>query len=363
MGDLDLIKDLLSTSGAGRTGMKVLVFGESGSGKSPYLASFPRPLLAIDCGEGGIQPYLKAPEGNTPDLDRVKAGEEDLCVVVGSPEDLTKAAEFAMSQPWLKSVVIDGYNLAWEDHMEYWGDKIGKGDEKKIEMGQWRIVKRGWKARQKALMKSRLNFGMSAWMRDLAYEQVESANPMAKPRANVKAAEVAAIEKSVPYTTDLILQFSIVRDKKNRPTAQHEIRVAKGRRPRTIPPEELHVGTTWKFRSDKTEDLWALTMAKFEDRWKLASPADVAEHLGMDEEEARSADAGLVEAWGETEAGALIAGMLKAEKEGKITTVPEFATYWKKQVADTINEIESRDAVNAVLAVKENIKNRIKGGK
>lgn len=367
MSDLTLVKDLLATSGAGRTGMKVLAYGESGSGKSPFLASFPRPLVAIDCGEGGIQPYLKSPEAvdGTPsvDLDRVKAGEEDICLVVETPEQLSRAVQWALDNAgWLSSCVIDGYNLAWDDHMDYWSEKIGD-KEGKIEAAQWRIVKREWKARQKRLMKSKLHFGMSCWMRDTLYERVENQNPMMKPKLNIRSQEVAAIEKSVPYTTDLILQFSIVRDTKNRPTAQHEIRVVKGRRPRTVPPKELHVGTTFKFRSDKEEDLWAITMAKFEARWKLANLGDVAELMGMTEDDAINADRELVEAWGESEAGGLIKAMLQAEREGEIDSLPKFRNFWQRAVAPTVNQIEDTDAVNAVLAVKENIKNRIKGGK
>ena len=367
MDDLLLVKDLLSTSGAGRTGMKTLVFGESGSGKSPFLASHPSPLVAIDCGEGGIQPYLKAPEiiDGKPvvNLERVFRGEEDLCFVVETPDQLSRACQWVIDrQDKFASVVIDGYNLAWDDHMEYWGDKVGTGTEKKIEGGQWRLVKREWKARQKRLMKSKLHFGMSCWMRDTAYERIESQTPMQKAKLNIKPQEVAAIEKSIPYTTDLILQFAIVRDSKNRPTAQHTIRVAKGRRPRTVPPEELHVGTTWKFRSDKEEDLWGLTMAKFEERWKLANLGDVAEFLDGDEDRCLQEEHEMVEAWSESEAGSLIADMLKAEKDGTFKTVATFGNFWKRAIAPTINKIEATDAVNAVLTVKENIKSRLKSG-
>lgn len=363
MSDLSLIKDLLSTSGSGRTGMKALVFGESGAGKSPFLASFPRPLVAIDCGTGGIQPYLKPPIDGETDLDRVKRGEEDICVTVNNPVELSRVVQWVLdNQDWLASVVIDEYNLAWEDHQEAWHEKLNIPEGKQIEFGQWRSVKREWKSRQKKLMKSKLHFGMSCWMRDISAEQVASKNPMVKPKVQIRQQEVAAIEKSVPYTTDLILQFSIVRDEKNRPTATHEVRVAKGRRPRTVKPEDLHVGSTWQFQSDREEDLWALTVGKFEHAWRLAS-RDEGEWMGDPEEEeiANEEERLLVEAGDESEAGSLIKAMLKAEEEGKIKTVADFANFWQRAVAPTINDISDEGAKRAVLAVKDQIKQRLEG--
>jgi hypothetical protein len=365
MSELDLIKDLLGTAGSSRTGMKVLCFGESGAGKSPLLASFPRPLVAIDCGTGGIQPYLKPPIDGKPNIDRIKAGEEDVCIVVKSPDDLTRGAQFALdNQDWLKSVVIDEYNLGWETHMEFWAQKLRIPDGKQIEAGQWRSVKREWKARQFRLMQSKLHFGMSCWMRDILFDKKENPNPMAKAQLEIKNQEVAAIEKSIPYTTDLIVQLSIVRDNLNRPTPVHEVRVAKGRRPRSVKPEDLHVGKTWTFRSDREEDLWAVTVGRFEHAWKIQSSADVAEVMGMEDEIAQAETREMYEAWAETEAGALIKGMMQAEASGVITNMAEFKAYWNKSVNPIINKIKDKAAVGAVLEVKEQIKNRIViGGK
>ncbi|NIV37558.1 MAG: AAA family ATPase, partial [Anaerolineae bacterium] len=172
MAGLKSIEHLLSGGGQTRRGMKILVFGPTGSGKSPLLASFPRPLMVIDCGEGGIQTYLKPPalvDGKQQvNLDRVFKGEEDLCVTVQGEDQMSQAIDFALSnEDKFNSLVIDGYNLAWEDHMDWYNDKFG-GD---IQGGQWRLVKGPWKARQKRLMRSRLNVGFSAWLRDIAYEQ------------------------------------------------------------------------------------------------------------------------------------------------------------------------------------------------
>ncbi|NIV37557.1 MAG: hypothetical protein GWN58_51510, partial [Anaerolineae bacterium] len=68
---------------------------------------------------------------------------------------------------------------------------------------------------------------------------------------NIHSQEVAAIEKSVPYTVDIVLQMRVVADKMNRPTPTHEIVVAKARRPSTVDPKDLFVGKKVTWRSDK----------------------------------------------------------------------------------------------------------------
>jgi hypothetical protein len=356
------IQDLLSVSGNSRRGMKILLFGPTGSGKSPFLASFPRPLMVIDCGEGGIQPYLQAPEivDGKPkvNLDRVWAGEEDLCLTVAGPEQMDRAVEFALAnQDKLASLVIDGYNLQWEDHMDYYNDRFG-GD---IQGGQWRQVKGPWKTRQKKLMRSPLNIGFSAWLRDIAYEQVQS-RPGAKPSLNIHAQEVAAIEKSVPYTVDIVYQMRVVTDKMNRPTPNHEIIVVKARRPRTISPEALHVGTKTTWRSDKKEDLWGLAVAPYVDDWKAAPLSDDVDFIGMDAEDGVHQARELRDAADDTEAGHLVKVIVGAYNKGELKDMKAFAALWQGAIAPSINSL-SPEAQAVVIETKEAIKAKIEGDK
>jgi hypothetical protein len=339
--------------------MKILVFGPTGSGKSPFLASFPRPLMGVDCGEGGLQPYLKAPEiidgKPKPNLERVFAGEEDLCVTVQGPEQMDRAVDFALKHEGrLASLVIDGYNLQWEDHMDHYNDRFG-GD---IQGGQWRVVKGPWKSRQKRLMRSPLNIGFSAWLRDIAYEQVQS-RPGAKPSLNIHSQEVAAIEKSVPYTVDIVYSMRVLLDKKNVPTPNHEIVVVKARRPRTIAPADLHVGTKTKWRSDKQEDLWGLAVAPYVDAWKSAPLADQdVDFIGMDAEEAVREGREVREAADDGEAGHLSGVIIAAYERGELKDMTAFSTLWQTAIAPTINNL-TKSAQKVVIETKEAIKAKI----
>lgn len=349
---LDGVNDLLSISGNTRRGMKILCFGPTGSGKSPLLASFPRPLAVIDCGEGGIQPYLRPPKTvdgkQVVDLDRVWAGEEDVCFTVKGPEDMDRAVDWVLKhEDKFKSLVIDGYNLNWEDHMDYWNERFG-GD---IQGGQWRMVKGPWKARQKRLMRSNLNVGFSCWLRDIAYEQVQS-RPGAAARLNIHAQEVAAIEKSVPYTVDIVLQMRVCLDKMNRPTPNHEIVVVKARRPVTISPKELYVGKVTKWRSDKQEDLFGLAVAPYVDQWKDSVAVD---YLGMDAETAISEDRECTAAAEDAEAGRLVREMNSAYQKGEFKDMTKFGEWWQRVIAPTINSL-GKEAQLSVVQAKDAIK-------
>lgn len=359
--ELTAISDLLSVSGGCRRGMKILCFGQTGSGKSPFLAAFPRPLAVIDCGEGGIQPYLKAPEivDGQPkvNLDRVFKGEEDLCLTVKGFTEMERAVGFVLkNEGKFASLVIDGYNLNWEDHMDHFNEKFG-GD---IQGGQWRLVKGPWKTRQKKMMRSPLNIGLSCWLRDTAYEQVQS-RPGGAPKLNIHAQEVAAIEKSVPYTVDMVFQMKVLTDKLNRPTPNHEIIVVKGRRPRTIDPKDLYVGKKVGWRSDKNENLWDLAVAPYVDGWKKAATTDQVDYIGMDAESAVREEREMNEASDQGEAGRMIIEMNMAFEKGEIKDMDSFGHFWTSTIAPTINLL-STEAQHAVIQAKDEIKKKLEGG-
>ena len=300
------LSKLVSTTGVHRRGFKVLAFGPTGSGKSFLLAHMPRPLVVIELGEGGIQSYLLPPVDGKPDLERVFAGEEDLCFTVTHPNELEAAVEWVFKhETKLKSVVIEPMNAAWEDHMDYWNEKLG-GD---IQGGQWRKVKGPWKRRLKRLMRSPLNVGFGCWMKDIAYERAEPKNQMpgveSQGKLIIKAQEVPQAEKSVPYTVDLILQTEVVLDKKNRPTSKHRVTLTKGRRPRSIDPKDFHVGKTWEFDAVKPVDPWATIIGPLEANWQSDENGAV-DYLGADAQEARSELREISEAADDNEVGRMI---------------------------------------------------------
>jgi hypothetical protein len=304
---------------------------------------------------------LKPPEiidgRPTVNLDRVYAGEEDLCFTVKGPDEMDRAVDWILArEDKFASLVIDGYNLGWEDHMDLFNEKFG-GD---IQGGQWRVVKRPWKARQKRLMRSPMNIGFSAWLRDTAYDQIQ-AHPGAKATLNIHAQEVAAIEKSVPYTVDIVFQMRVKTDKLNCPTVGHEIIVAKARRPRTIDPKDLYIGQKFQWRSDRQEDLWALAVAPFVDRWKDSALTGVVDYIGMDAEEAIMETREVLAAASEGEAGKLIQTMIEAFEKGELKDMEAFKALWQSAIAPTINLL-SAESQHAVNEVKEMIKNKIEGG-
>lgn len=286
-------------------------------------------------------------------LERVFAGEEDLCFTIKGPDDMDKAIDFVLeNETKFNSLVIDGYNLSWEDHMEYWNDRLG-GD---IQGGQWRLVKAGWKARQKKLMRSQMNVGMSCWMRDIIYEQVQGL-PGSKAKLNIQSQEVPNIEKSVPYTVDIVFQMKVMTDKLNRPTPHHEIIVAKARRPRTVSPKDLFVGKITKWRSDKEEDLWGLAIAPYVDDWK---DGEIVDYLGMDAEEAVREEREMHAASEDAEAGRLSRVMLDAFQAKEFTDMKGFGEFWQRAIAPTVNSV-SKDAQRTVLETKDAIKAKIEG--
>jgi hypothetical protein len=248
--------------------------------------------------------------------------------------------------------VIDGYILGWVDHMVFFSEKYG-GD---IQGGQWRIVKAGWKARQKRMMRSKMNIGISCWMRDIAYEQTQ-ATPGAKATLNIKPQEVAAIEKSVPYTVDIVLQMRVVTDTKNRPTPKHEVVVVKARRPRTVSPKDLFIGKITTWRSDKTEDLWGLTIAPYVDAWK---DGEIVDYLGMDAQEAIREEREMNAAAEDAEAGRLIRAMWSAFEAKEFKDMAGFGAWWQRVIAPTINLIDP-DSQKLIVQTKEEIKAKMEG--
>lgn len=180
------LQGLKSRAGTHRRGYKILVTGKAGSGKS-YLAAHvpgePGERVFIECGEGGLEQYLDP---------------EDIVFTIESPDDYMAAIQWAVENSIgrggpIKSVAIDPANLQWENHLDYWQDKLGHD----IQGGDWRKVKAGWKKTLRDLQRSSLNVVMTCHLKDLQFIQEQEASG-ATGKLMVKPQEAPQIEKNAP---------------------------------------------------------------------------------------------------------------------------------------------------------------------
>jgi len=247
-----------SPIGAHRRGIKVMVFGPPDAGKSFFLAHMPSPKVVIDANEeGGIQTYLRP---------------EDKCFTMSGPEAILAAIDFTLAnESQLASFCIDGMSGFWEETMDFWAKKLGG----EIQGGDWRKVKGPWKLLLKRLMRSKLNIGFSAWLKDVGYEQVDQGGIK---KLEIRAVDVPQAEKTIAYTVDFLLKADVVLDRKKVPTQFRTLTVYKARRPRSILPTELFTGKQWKFDQKQPVDPWEVVIAPYIQKWQDGA----VDYLGSD---------------------------------------------------------------------------------
>lgn len=257
-------------TGVHRKFLHFLVFGGWKTGKSTFLSHMPRPLLGIDCGEGGIAGYLPK---DAPDVD---------VIYVTNPEQYTAAIDFAIAhEKDIASVAVDPLSELWTDHLDYWNEKL-PGEE--IRGSQWRFVKGPWKYNLRRLMRASFNVGYSAWVKDVEYIE-EDAGPGEKGSLIIRPQVVPQIERTVGYTLDMIFETAVRKDKLNRPTPRHEVTYWGGRRPLSVPANELYIGRKWTFDARNPVSVWETVIAPLLPKWDDGA----VEHLGIDPKEAGKA--------------------------------------------------------------------------
>ncbi len=260
---------------------------------------------------------------------------------ISNPNAMIQAVEFATAnEDKLQSFVMDPITLGWEDWMDYFNEKFG-GD---IRGGQWKDVKGPWKLMMRMLMRSSLHVCMCAWVDDIVYEQKEIA-PGIKGGLEIFAQEKPKVEKRIPHIFDLGIQWIIERDRLRRPTPIHLARVTKARRPRSIPPEELHLGKTWKFDELKPKNPWDVIVQPILDKWGNGA----VDHLGMDP---RAVQTDMKE----------LELLAQQRSVGEIMTLinkqTDMATYrdvWSRQIEEAVNQMdkEHREVVMAAHEAKK----------
>lgn len=326
------IARLRSPVGVHRRGMKICVFGESKSGKSFFLAHMPHPIFAVDAGEGGIQEYLNSEAG-------------DQCFESTNPESFLKLSDYAIKhEDHFSSFVVDPMTATWDEWMDYWSEKFGG----QITGPQWNQVKGPWKVIMRQLMRSKLNVGYAAWLKDIIFEKKE-VMPGVEGKLNIKPVELPSIERKIPYHIDIMLQTSIVRDDKNRPTSRHRITLAGGRRPKTVDPEDFYVGQTWDFNSKKPVDPWEVIVKPISDKWDNGA----VDYLGLDEKAVNGEDKVLEDTTSKYIVGQLIT-LMASQSDLQVYR----DRTWPNEIQPIIDELDGEHKA-IVLKAHEEVKERL----
>jgi hypothetical protein len=265
------LKPFQSPAGSHHLGLKALFYGPPKSGKSFALASFPSPIFALACGENGIELYLHPERG-------------DVSVFIGDAKTYTDALSFALKHPKIASIVIDSVNLAFEDWLTSWEDTLGVEE---IKGGNWKKVKGPWKTIHRQMMLSNKHVGLSAWPRGAKYinEETPSKMPGAEPSSKLVILEQDSphVEKMLPFAVDMTLKTEIELDKRFAPTSIHRITYMGGRRPVSIPANELYTGKFWRFdsKSMTEQSPFDKVLKPIIEKWQHGA----VEYVGLDQKE------------------------------------------------------------------------------
>ena len=319
-----------SQAGAHHYGLKALFWGPPKSGKSFALASFPHPIFAIACGENGIELYLQPELG-------------DVSVFVDDANSYEKAMEFALAHPSVASIVVDNINLGYEDWQTAWEDSLGVEE---IKGGNWRKVKGPWKALHRKVMKSKKHFACSAWPRGAKYVEEEDGKtpPGVEPKKKLFMYEqdTPHVEKMILFAVDMYFKTNIDLDKRFAPTSIHTITYYGGRRPNSIPADELFTGKTWKFDAKKVGEAspYDKVIKPIIDKWSDGA----SELLGLDVEEGKREIAEAETAFQQQEVGRLLARM------AQMTTLVEFDKVYRAEMVVALNGLTPENKALVVEA-------------
>lgn len=331
------LKSRQSPAGSHHLGVKALFYGPPKSGKSFALASFPHPIFALACGENGIELYLKPELG-------------DVSVFIDDADSYVAALEFALAHPSVKSIVVDNINLAFEDWMSSWEDKLSVDE---IKGSQWKKVKGPWKALHRKVMHSTKSFGCSAWPKGAKYinEQVESSMPgiEAKGKLTILEQDAPHVERMLPFAVDLMFKTEIELNAKFAPTSVHRITFMGGRRPASIPANELYSGKHWRFDGKKVDEEtpFEKVLKPIIEKWQNGA----VEYVNLDEKEADREMGEADAAWQAQAVGTAFAALQGA------ATLAELKKAWDDTEAD--RQKLSPANRDRLTEVKNNSKDRL----
>lgn len=318
-------------AGIHRGGIKAGWFGKWKSGKSRILAWYPSPKVVIDCGNGGIQPFL---------------GPEDVIFEAPNLEIYRKGMAFALKhESDFASVVIDDGSELWTGWMNDWQDEnLKEGQD--IVAKHWRPIKRPWKKGLRALARSKMHVGWSTRLKDIEYYKEETAPGVEDPKVKVKPVVSLEGEKNVPYIFDLIFYTEAIFDFNGRPTPEHKITFWAGRVPLNL-VSQLYIGKSWSFDARDPVSVWEKIIEPIYDKWTVGA----VEHLGIDPAKAKQA---MLEI--EEEAMDAGEGLARRILRQDFKTLQEYSETWVKN--DLTNIISSLPPKTKEELMRQHVDNR-----
>jgi hypothetical protein len=179
-------------------------------------------------------------------------------------------------------------------------------------------------------MRCKLNVGQAAWMKEVVYERPEIA-PGIEGKLTIRPVEVPQVERKIPYHVDILLQTSIVLDSKNRPTNKHRITLTGGRRPRSISPEDFHVGKRWTFDSKNPVDPWETIIQPLIEKWDDGA----VDFLGMDEKAINGEEKDIDKVTQDYTMGCMIS-LIQAQTDFQVYR----DRVWTNEIAPIIDELD-----------------------
>jgi hypothetical protein len=325
---------LESKPGTHRRGLKTLWYGDDKSGKSFALASFPGPRLALDCGEGGIQPYLT---------------KGDTCLTIMNPDDAMAAVDFLEeSGDHFKSVLVDPINELWDSWMEFWCRKLNKDS---IQGGDWRKVKPPWKVLLFKLMHGTHHTAFAAWLNPTKFYQPSGA-PGETEGLRVEKQDVPKVEVNVPYTVDLVFRCGVKLDEEWRRTNEHTVRYCGGRVPRSVRPQ-LHIGREWSFNElDPLANPFKEILEPVLEKWSMGA----VDHMGVgDPEYFEAVRKTIMEVGGSYALGKIMILMDACPAK----TAQEYRTWWREHIHPLVTNVTLNPKAREVYeAAHESLKKK-----
>lgn len=231
----------LRRAGVVRDFLKVLVSGESKAGKSYLAAGAPHPILAIDTGEGGIEPYLREDLG-------------DRALYADDPKEVVKivqAFEPEFEQGIWKTLALDSYTVFWDEVVDWGRTELTKKGRDEAQFADWGWIKKDNKVLRKLLMGLQGNVVLTAWLKDLEMVRDENVAPGVKAKTEVRKVSKANVEKTIPYFFDFWFELGKGLDKEGHPNGIYTAEFCGGRIPSSIPVDLLYEGRTWTYDTRK----------------------------------------------------------------------------------------------------------------
>lgn len=258
--------------GANRRGYKVLLTGETGSGKSYNAASFPGPRAVFEADPScGMAQYIDpkndiyfTPNDPTDPLSFLHAFR-------GYCDDVKKY------EAHIGTAILEGGSFISSWFNDGSAKEMHKAD---LETKDWKVVKPDF-LNQWIKLLGPYNLVVTTPLQDTVWDEIEGP-PGEKPKLSIRKVTLPKIEKHIPALMDFGFLLDLQRDKKEVPTGKFTATAIKTRRPKSVPPEEMFIGKKWSFDGRRENSFYDTVLLPIREAW-LTQAADT---LNLDPVEA-----------------------------------------------------------------------------